>query len=353
MINNIISIENQTPIEAKGLIKNTSTKVTIIVPIYNAATQLDRCLKSIIKQTHSNIEVILVDDGSKDASQSVCNKYVINDQRIKLIIQKNAGVSAARNNGINNATGEYVTFVDSDDYLDLGSIETMLKIIKDQNVEILRTSARLVNGEKERILQEKIKPGIYRGSEIQSLAFSAAVWDMMSYSFLLMIKKRVLDDSDVRFPEGISMMEDIYFIMDLFRSATSVFVSNIITYNYVFNREGATYSIDNFEDKINSIIAVSNHITNNHLVSDKKHEINAIYVSAVAGRVLAKSNIASLDQVRSMLITVAKNEKFFELCNNSNSKNLSFPKRIAIWSVIGNKLILTQLMRLTRRVVRK
>lgn len=352
MLNNINSIDNQSLIKTEFLTKNKDTKVTIIVPVYNSAPQLDSCLRSIIRQTYSNIELILVDDGSTDGSRGICNEYAMKDQRIKLITQTNSGVSAARNNGINNATGEYVTFVDSDDYLDLDSIETMIKIIKDQNVEILRTSARFVNRNKKRILQEKIKLGIYRDSEIQSLAFSVAVWDMMSYSFLLMIKKQFLDDSKVKFPEGISMMEDIYFIMDLFRSATSVFVSDVITYNYVFNREGATYSIDNFEEKINSIINVSNHITGNRLVSDKKHEINAVYVSAVAGRVLAKSYSANVDQVRNMLNSVAKNKAFFELYNNSDTENLSLTKKIAIWSVIGNRLIFTQAIRLARRAVR-
>lgn len=350
MTNYINSTSQYTPKMAKDAATRADIKVTIVVPVYNADSYLKRCILSIVNQTHSNVEIILINDGSIDNSLNICLEQAINDQRIKVITQRNLGVSAARNNGINNATGKYITFVDSDDYLELDAIDVMLRIMQDKNVEILRTSCNIVSGNRSTILRDSIKQGIYLDSEIKSLAYDVAIWNMMSYSVLLMIKKQFLNDFNIKFLEEISMMEDICFIMDLFRNATSVYVSNEITYNYVINPNGATNSIDNFENKINSIIKVSSYITDNPLIIKERSYVNAVYVSAVAGRVLAKSYNASMTQVRIMLDIVSKNKSFFTLYNSANIKKLSFPRKIAIWSVIGNRLLATQILRLMRKV---
>lgn len=93
-------------------------KISIIVPIYNSSMHLDRCLKSIINQTYSNIEILLIDDGSTDNSLEICNQFAIKDKRIKVFHKENNGVSAARNDGIEYSTDDYIAFVDSDDYLE-------------------------------------------------------------------------------------------------------------------------------------------------------------------------------------------------------------------------------------------
>ena len=103
-------------------------KISIIVPVYNVESYIEQCLDSIRKQTYSNLEVILIDDGSVDASASVCQRYVEEDSRFQLICQKNKGASAARNRGLDQATGEYIGFVDSDDWIEPDMYERLLKI---------------------------------------------------------------------------------------------------------------------------------------------------------------------------------------------------------------------------------
>ncbi len=100
-------------------------KISIIVPIYNVENYLSRCLESIINQTYKNLEIILINDGSTDSSSEICNKYSIIDSRIKVIHKKNAGASVARNLGIKIATGDYIAFIDSDDYVELNMYETL------------------------------------------------------------------------------------------------------------------------------------------------------------------------------------------------------------------------------------
>ena len=112
-------------------------KVSVIVPVYNAEKYLNRCIESIITQSYNNLEIILVNDGSTDNSLLVCEEYLKKDDRIKLITQENRGAGLARNKGLQNATGKYAVFVDSDDYLHNTAIE---KCVNAQN----KTNADLV-----------------------------------------------------------------------------------------------------------------------------------------------------------------------------------------------------------------
>ena len=101
--------------------------VSIIVPVYNVESYLRRCLNSILLQSYSNIEVIVVDDGSTDLSGTICDEYQKQDSRVKVIHKTNQGLGAARNTGLKIAKGEYISFVDSDDYIDLNMIEVLLE----------------------------------------------------------------------------------------------------------------------------------------------------------------------------------------------------------------------------------
>ena len=109
--------------------------ISVIVPVYNASKYLDRCIRSILSQTFHNCEILLVNDGSTDNSLEICNSYAQRDQRIKVVSQLNAGVSAARNKGLSMAIGKYVMFVDSDDYMLPGMCEIMLQTIESKDAD--------------------------------------------------------------------------------------------------------------------------------------------------------------------------------------------------------------------------
>lgn len=110
--------------------------ISIIVPVYNVEVYLCQCIESIIEQTYKNIEIILVDDGSKDTSGQICDDYAQKDKRIKVIHKKNGGLSDSRNAGIAVATGKYIAFVDSDDWIEKSMYEKMLKKCKEFNADI-------------------------------------------------------------------------------------------------------------------------------------------------------------------------------------------------------------------------
>lgn len=111
--------------------------VSVIVPVYNVEKYLDRCIKNIVSQTYHNLQIILVDDGSPDNCPQICDEWANKDSRIKVIHKENGGLSDARNAGIELATGEYISFIDSDDYVDLRFIELLLQTMLQENSDIV------------------------------------------------------------------------------------------------------------------------------------------------------------------------------------------------------------------------
>ena len=115
--------------------------ISVIVPVYNVESYVAECIESIQNQTYMNLEIILVNDGSTDASGDICDQYAAYDERIKVIHQENGGLSAARNTGIKAANGDYIAFVDSDDYVGLTLYEDMLKLLKEHDLDIIEFTA--------------------------------------------------------------------------------------------------------------------------------------------------------------------------------------------------------------------
>lgn len=120
--------------------------ISVIVPVYNVKDYIDECIKSILNQTYKNIEVIIVDDGSDDGSSIICDKYEKMDNRVTVIHQTNHGLSAARNQGLSVCKGKYVSFVDSDDYLEKDFVEVLYKLIKKYSVKVSISQIKILKG---------------------------------------------------------------------------------------------------------------------------------------------------------------------------------------------------------------
>ena len=112
------------------------SKVTIIVPVYNIENYLPHSVKSIQQQTYSNLEIILIDDGSSDNSGLLCDQYANSDNRIHVIHKENSGLSDARNTGIDNATGEFLLFIDGDDYIDKEMVQLLLERLQNDHTDL-------------------------------------------------------------------------------------------------------------------------------------------------------------------------------------------------------------------------
>lgn len=202
--------------------------VSIIVPVYNVERYVGRCLESLIHQSYTNLEIIVVNDGSTDNSLSVCEKYAKKDNRIKVVTQNNRGLSGARNIGLRNCTGEFVTFVDSDDWIHCNMVEYLYHALLRYNTEIslcasLRVSEEQISDKK----YEEIDGLVYTRDEFMQLFLNGTFTACWSRLF----RRDVL--SGFEFPEGLNCEDYIYMYEAIRRTNSVVGFSLPLYYYYV------------------------------------------------------------------------------------------------------------------------
>lgn len=198
---------------------------------------LDRCVDSLINQTYSNIEIILVDDGSPDSCPEICDTYAKKNSRIKVIHKPNGGLSDARNAGLQEAIGEYILFVDSDDYIELDTCEKFIIAIGNNQPDIVVGNAKRIDGKKESIMQHRsntygqvITGRQYLKTELKSGTMYMAVW-------LNLYNRVFLFNNGLEFKVGL-LHEDEQFTPRAFLKATRVVGTDIVFYNYLI-RDGS------------------------------------------------------------------------------------------------------------------
>lgn len=205
--------------------------VTVIVPVYNGEKYINDCIDSILKQEYSNIELILVDDGSTDNSYNLLEKWLKKDKRINVLHQNNAGVSVARNNGIDKAKGEFITFVDVDDYIEKDYISYFYKLIKKFDADIALTPMPNKFEGKYAKIDEKIN------DEIKIWNGEKATCEMLYYNIAIgpwnkLISKKLIDKFNIRFNPKLSYGEGFNFSVDCFQRAKKIAVGKRKIYNY-------------------------------------------------------------------------------------------------------------------------
>ena len=218
-------------------------KVSIIIPVYNVEKYLRRCLDSVLAQTYTNFEAILVDDCSPDESYKICEEYARKDGRIKVIRkEKNGGASSARNVAIESATGEYFSFVDSDDYIEPNYLQVLVETIEsDSEADFAQCGFYEINGKEdiESLDLNGERPSSVKKAYSGKQAFGCAYGDGCSstFNFLLWTKlfKRELVGG-IRFVEGLRC-EDAIFVSQLMMRASKAITSNDRVYYYCRNDE--------------------------------------------------------------------------------------------------------------------
>jgi glycosyltransferase involved in cell wall biosynthesis len=208
--------------------------VSIIIPIYNAELYLTECIESVINQTYCNIEIILVNDGSKDKSFEICTNYTIKDLRITLINQENKGVGVARNNGLLIAKGSYLLFLDADDWIEENFFEkTFSEIENGTDLIVFGYTKSNKEGKKINSIIPPQKFGLNIHSsknmlvEILQSGVGLAIWDKL-------IKRDIIVNNNIQFNKKISG-EDFEFCLKLLENSKSISSINISLYNYRIN----------------------------------------------------------------------------------------------------------------------
>ena len=225
-----------------------SDKISIIVPVYKVEQYLDRCVNSLVNQTYKNIEIILVDDGSPDNCPQMCDDFARKDSRIRVIHKKNGGLSDARNTGLRMATGEYVMYVDSDDYIENNSCERLIEDIN-TNIDIVIGACKKIHPtgityQRHTNLEEH---RTYSAKEYVLLSIKRNEW--YAPAWLNLYRRTFLIDNELYYKAGY-YYEDIEMLPRLFLADPNVMYIDYPFYNYVI-REGSIMTSKITEQKIN------------------------------------------------------------------------------------------------------
>lgn len=214
-------------------------QVSVIIPVYNSEKYLDSCITSVLNQTYNDFQLILVNDGSKDGSEDICRNYARKDKRIVVINQENKGVSAARNTGIENSTGKYITFLDSDDELEPQAIEWMVQDIEKYNADIVSMSKSIVDVDGQ-VIRRKDNGEIFVCENYEMIRKSLQYNRHTRALHSKLFTREMI--SDVRFVEGHNINEDGYFLFQCFTKKSKIVVHNLSAYKYYLRENTASHS---------------------------------------------------------------------------------------------------------------
>ena len=195
--------------------------ISVIVPIYNTAAYLSRCIESLVNQTYSDLQIILIDDGSTDESGAIADEWQTKDPRIEVYHQQNQGQSAARNAGLQHAKGEYIAFVDSDDYIDSNYFSTMLQAA-DDTTDCVQTGYRRID---------------FFGNTIRT--YLPRHFYQYTTPWGKIYRRAFMDQHHLRFPEGM-IYEDVVFSIDLWLAHPMYKMIPYCGYNYTLNTTSTT-----------------------------------------------------------------------------------------------------------------
>ena len=297
-------------------------KISVIVPVYNVYDYLDKCLNSLVNQSDNDFEVIIVNDGSTDNSQEIIDKYVSENANMKSFIKENGGLSSARNYGLSKATGEYVLFLDSDDYYEPNTIEIMKKealsgddiiifrMFIDENNEIQKS---MIDMEKF-IFNDNISPSK------RLLLYNPSACDKM-------FRKSLFDN--ISFITG-KYYEDLGTIPLLAIYTDKIKFTDYYLYHY-FKRENSIMNKINYNTKLEDIFFIVNRITTlfeeNNLANEFKDEIEYIYIHhllrAASIRFLNYERYDMIDKIRKIM-----KEKYPNFTKNKYFKKYGFKRKL-------------------------
>lgn len=206
-------------------------KISVIVPVYNVEQYLPRCIDSILAQTFTDFELLLIDDGSRDASGRICDEYAEHDARIRVFHQENKGVSVARNLGLDNARGEWIAFVDSDDCV---STEWLHHYAANLDADIVFQGAKVV--EAEGIPTSEIKLHDNRAERERmsaEIAYLERKSSILNATWSKIFKRRIIDDNNIRFDPVCKLSEDLIFTIQYLSHSNSIRTLSELGYNYL------------------------------------------------------------------------------------------------------------------------
>ncbi len=251
-------------------------KLSIIIPVYNVEKYLDKCLERILNSTYKDFELIVINDGTKDNSEQIITKYLEKEEykdKIIYISKENSGLSDTRNLGMSKAQGEYIAFVDSDDYIETNMYELMIKKALEKDYDIVVSDVKLVyeNSDKEKIISSAYEKDLFNKDEIKQtmLTYYPVVWNKI-------YKKSLLDG--IEFSKGV-WYEDMEFNLKVYPRINSIGVVKEPMYNYLQRGNSITYTYnDKLYDIITNMDTVIKYYKEHGIYEEYKEELEYLYL---------------------------------------------------------------------------
>lgn len=222
--------------------------VSIIIPVYNAEKYIKQCIESVLKQTYNAFELLIIDDGSTDFSGKICDEYMLFTEKVQVFHQKNLGVSAARNVGLEHARGKFIVFIDADDILTEDSVERRIFEIGD--ADLLIGSYDVVNDDMNIIkeMPKCVKYNWNQGEAIKNL-FEGAEIGYQGYLWNKMFRKKIIMDNKIKFKNGVAYNEDCLFMLEYLLRCNYIKLIDAKLYFYRENKNSAMGSLNYITDK--------------------------------------------------------------------------------------------------------
>lgn len=238
-------LENKTQPNISMEISDGEPLISIIVPVYNVEQYIGRCLRSLIKQSYENIEIILIDDGSEDGSADICEAYARAESRIRVIRQVHKGVSAARNAGLSAANGSYIIFVDSDDWVLQHYVETLYRLMVIHKAQLAMVGKYCKRGPTTNNVFIN-SPKLYTKTMTAEQTLDNILDEKMylGYVWNKMFHKAIIDDNNLRFSEEISIWEDLLFCCQYILKISKAVYSNDKLYVYNIRHNSSSNSCE-------------------------------------------------------------------------------------------------------------
>jgi glycosyltransferase involved in cell wall biosynthesis len=250
---------------------------SIIMPVYNAEKTLDKTIQSVLQQTTKDFEFIIVDDGSCDESHKIVSQYAQEDGRVKIICQDNAGPGIARNNGISQSEGDYIAFIDADDYWEKDFLETIIRCSDNNKADLIFVEAvtEYPNGDIANYLNIKKNAGAARERMLSNQMTGKLPWGMFK-----VIRRDLLEKVNVQF-EGYSVGEEAIFSFEILRNAQNVKFADKVIYHYVQNSNGQHTKGD--KDPWHPMVtAMKNHLQEIGEYEKYKKSLNSLALKAIS-----------------------------------------------------------------------
>lgn len=322
-------------------------KISVIVPVYNMEIRLKKCIDSLVNQTLKDIELIIVNDGSKDNSLKIIKEYQKTHNNIKIIDKKNGGIGAARNDGIKIATGEYIAFVDSDDYIELDMFEKMYKTIKKEKACIVVCNYKTFNEMDNNIIYNNI----VAETNITTFDKNPEMLNKIHYMPWNKLYKKELFDK-TKYPINVKY-EDLNTIIKVFAKAKKIVPVNDYLYNYLLNPTGETLTVNK---KILDILIILEDIVvffNNKKSKVFHNQLQLLCVNKVIHYIILSYNLEnkndSIQFVKMALKFLNKNFKGWRINNLKNIKNI----KNKILFIIRSSLVLNKILINFKKIRRK